>query len=170
MRRAQNTDNYALKQHRLSQNISPVCSSFVLVIASGMHLVSESEKRVKNVGFHSAKNIQNTTNTFSLFSDKFLENDLQPIYCSLTCEVMGKSMREEGTGLYTSVLTHDSSHYCLIHRRAVNVLCRWGVDTLMHTNWFLPSTLPCWRMSTAQHGVSLFSGVQWKKHFWQLNI
>ena len=28
MRRAQNADTHALKQHRLSQNISPVCSSF----------------------------------------------------------------------------------------------------------------------------------------------
>ena len=41
---AQNADSHALKQHRLSQNIFPVCSSFVLVIASNMHLESESEK------------------------------------------------------------------------------------------------------------------------------
>ena len=34
MRRAQNADTHALKQHRLSQNIFPVCSSFVLVIQS----------------------------------------------------------------------------------------------------------------------------------------
>ena len=53
-----NADTHALKQHRLSQNISPVCSSFVLVIASGMHLESESEKRAKNVDFHTHKNIQ----------------------------------------------------------------------------------------------------------------
>ena len=44
MRRAQNVDTHALKQPRLSQNISPVCSSFVLVIASNMHLESKSEK------------------------------------------------------------------------------------------------------------------------------
>ena len=49
MLRAQNADIHVLKQHRLSQNISPVCSSFVLVIASDMHLESESEKRAKNV-------------------------------------------------------------------------------------------------------------------------
>ena len=45
MRRAQNADTHALKQPRLFQNISPVCSGFVLVIASDMHLESESEKR-----------------------------------------------------------------------------------------------------------------------------
>ena len=49
MHRAKNADTHALKQHRLSQNISPVCSSFVLVIASDIHLESESEKRAKNV-------------------------------------------------------------------------------------------------------------------------
>ena len=49
MRRAQNADIHALKQPRLSQNVSPVCSSFVLVIASDRHLESESEKRAKNV-------------------------------------------------------------------------------------------------------------------------
>ena len=38
MRRAQNADTHALTQHRLSQNSSPVCFSFVRVIASGMHL------------------------------------------------------------------------------------------------------------------------------------
>ena len=58
VRRAQNADTHALKQLRLLQNISPVCSSFVLVIASDMRLESESEKRVKNVDFHTAKNIQ----------------------------------------------------------------------------------------------------------------
>ena len=42
MRWAQNADTHALKQHRLSQNISPVCSSFVLAIASDMHLEPES--------------------------------------------------------------------------------------------------------------------------------
>ena len=40
MSRAQDVDTLALKQHRLSQNISPVCSSFVLVMASDMHLES----------------------------------------------------------------------------------------------------------------------------------
>ena len=83
MRRAQNANTQALKQPRLSQNISPVCSSFVLVIASDMHLESESEKRAKNIDLHSAKNIY-TSNTFSLFLDEFLETDFQPIYCSPT--------------------------------------------------------------------------------------
>ena len=54
MRWVQNADTHALKQHRLSQNISPICSSFVLVTASDMHLEPESEKRAKNVDFHSS--------------------------------------------------------------------------------------------------------------------
>ena len=70
MRRAQNADTHALKQPRLSQNISPVCSCFVLVIASDMHLASESEKRAKNVDLHTAKIIQIQPT---------------PIYSSLTC-------------------------------------------------------------------------------------
>ena len=86
MRRdSQNADTHALKQPRLSQNICPVCSSLVLVIASDMHLESESAKRAKNVDFHTAKNIQmQPTLVFLLFSDDFLEIDLRPIYGSLT--------------------------------------------------------------------------------------
>ena len=60
-------DTRALKQHRLSQNIPPVCSSFVLVIASDMHLEPESEKRAKNVDFHTAKNIQIQARLFRYF-------------------------------------------------------------------------------------------------------
>ena len=67
MRRAQNADTHALKQHRLSQNISRVCSSFVLVIASDMRLESESEKEAKNVDFHTAKNIQIQATLFVYF-------------------------------------------------------------------------------------------------------
>ena len=67
MRRAQNTDTHALKQPRLSQNISPACSSFVMVIASDMHLESESEKRAKNVDLHTAKNIQIQPTLFRYF-------------------------------------------------------------------------------------------------------
>ena len=66
MRRVQNADTHALKQHRLSQNIFPVCSSFVLVIASGMHHEPESEKRAKNVQFHTTKNIQIQSTLFFL--------------------------------------------------------------------------------------------------------
>ena len=43
-----------------SQNISPVCFSFVLVIASDMHLESQSEKRAKNVDLHTAKKYPDT--------------------------------------------------------------------------------------------------------------
>ena len=67
MRRAQNADTYALKQHRLSKNISPVCSCFLLVIAFDMHLESESEKRAKNVDFHTAKNVQIQPTLFRYF-------------------------------------------------------------------------------------------------------
>ena len=67
MRRAQNADTHALKEHRLSQNISPVCSSFVLVIASDMHLEFESEKRAKNVDLHTTKNIQIQPTLFRYF-------------------------------------------------------------------------------------------------------
>ena len=67
MRLAQNADTHALKQRRLSLNISPVCSSFVLVIASDMHLESESEKRAKNVHFHTTKNVQIQSTLFRYF-------------------------------------------------------------------------------------------------------
>ena len=62
----------------------PVCSSFVLVIASDMHLEPGSEKRAKNVDFHTAKRYPDTTNTFSLFLEEFCQTDLRPIYCSPT--------------------------------------------------------------------------------------
>ena len=45
----------------------PVCSSFALVIASDMHLESESEKRAKNVDLHTAKNIQLQPTLFRYF-------------------------------------------------------------------------------------------------------
>ena len=67
MLQTQNADTHALKQHRLSQIISPVCSSFVLVIASDMHLEPDSEKRAKNVDFHTAKKIQIRATLFGYF-------------------------------------------------------------------------------------------------------
>ena len=79
MRQAQNTDTHALTQPRLSQNISPVCSSFVLVIACDMHLESKSEKRAKALIYTQLKNIQIQstlfryfqTNSYKLTSDLF---------------------------------------------------------------------------------------------------
>ena len=67
MRRAQNADTHALKQPRLFQTVSPVCSNFVLVIASDMHLESESEKRAKNIDLHTANNIQIQPTLFRYF-------------------------------------------------------------------------------------------------------
>ena len=67
MRRAQKEDTHAHKQHRLSQNIFRVCSSFVLVIASDMHLEPEIEKRAKTVHFHTTKNIQIQSTLFRYF-------------------------------------------------------------------------------------------------------
>ena len=67
MRRAQNADTHAPKQPRLSQNIFPVCSSFVLVIASDMHLEPESENEQKNVHFHVTKYIQIQSTLFRYF-------------------------------------------------------------------------------------------------------
>ena len=67
MRRAQNADTHALKQPRLSQNISPDCFSFALVIASGMHLESKSEKRAKNVDLLTAKTIQIQPTLLAIF-------------------------------------------------------------------------------------------------------
>ena len=64
---AQNADSHALKQHRLSQNVFPVCSRFVLVIESDMHFEPESEKRAKNVHFHTTKNIQIQSTLFRYF-------------------------------------------------------------------------------------------------------
>ena len=74
MRQVQNADTHELKQHRLSQNISPVCSSFVLVIESDMHLEFESEKRAKNV--EKLLKISRCNRHNSLFLDEFLETDL----------------------------------------------------------------------------------------------
>ena len=70
MRRVLNADTRALKQHRLSQNISPVCSSFVLVIASDMHLEPESEKRAKNVDLRTAKNVHIQPTLFRFLKKK----------------------------------------------------------------------------------------------------
>ena len=63
----QGNPSFALKEHRLYQAISPVCSSFVLVIASDMHLESESEKRAENVDLHTAENIQIQPTLFRYF-------------------------------------------------------------------------------------------------------
>ena len=69
MRRARNADTPALKQHRLSQNSSPVFSSVVLIIASDMHLEPEVEKKGGggHVDFHTAENVQIQATPFHYF-------------------------------------------------------------------------------------------------------
>ena len=67
IRRAQNADTHALKQHRLSQNISPDCISFVLVIASDMHLEPEREKRSKTLIFTQLNTSSYKQNFFAIF-------------------------------------------------------------------------------------------------------
>ena len=67
MCRAQNADTHALKQPWLSQNVSSVCSSFALVIASDMYLESESEKLAKNVDLHKVKITQIQPTLFRYF-------------------------------------------------------------------------------------------------------
>ena len=72
MSRAQNADTHALKKHRPSEKSPPLSSSFVLVIASDMHLEPESEKRAKNVDVHKAKNAQKQAILFRrFFLDEF---------------------------------------------------------------------------------------------------
>ena len=71
MRRVQNADTHAHKQHRLSQNMFPVGSSFVLVIASDMHLEHESEKRAKIFIFTQLKISRYNPHFFAIL-DEFL--------------------------------------------------------------------------------------------------
>ena len=66
-RRAQNADTHALKQHRLSQNISPDCSCFVLVLASDMHLEPESENERKTFIFTQLKISRYNPHFFAIF-------------------------------------------------------------------------------------------------------
>ena len=47
--------------------LSPVCSSFVLVIASDRHLEHESEKRAKNVDINAAKICLDTITLFRYY-------------------------------------------------------------------------------------------------------
>ena len=76
MRRAQNADTHALKQHRLSQNISPVCSIFYWLL----HRISALSLKAKNVDFHTAKKYPDISKIFSLFLDEYLYIDLRPVY------------------------------------------------------------------------------------------
>ena len=102
MRRAQNADTHALKQHRLSQNIFPCllqfCTGSRIWHASRVWKRKTSEERAKNVDFHTAKKCTCTTNTFSLFLNDFLETDLRPIYSSLTTWPENRPLTEKLCG------------------------------------------------------------------------
>ena len=67
MCRAQNADTHALKQPWLSQNISPVCSSSVLVMASDVHLEPLSEKRAKTLIYTQLKISRHNRHFFTIF-------------------------------------------------------------------------------------------------------
>ena len=67
------------KQHQLSQNISPVCFSFLRVIASDKHLESECGKRAKNVEFDTAKKISRYKQHFFAILRRILINS-SPTY------------------------------------------------------------------------------------------
>ena len=54
-------------QHRLSQYSSPICFSFILVIASDVHLEPESENGAKTVVFHTTKNVHIQATRFLKF-------------------------------------------------------------------------------------------------------
>ena len=57
------------------------CTGYRIWHASRVSKRKTSEKR----WFTHSKKYPDTTNTFSLFLDEFLETHLRPIYCTLTC-------------------------------------------------------------------------------------
>ena len=65
MRWVENADTHALKQHRLNQNSSPFCFSFLLDIASDMQLEPKSEQWVKNADLNIAIKVQEQANPLS---------------------------------------------------------------------------------------------------------
>ena len=67
MRRVQNADTHVPKQPRLSQNIPPVCSSFVLVFASDMHLESQSEYERRTLIYTQLKISRYNQHFFAIF-------------------------------------------------------------------------------------------------------
>ena len=134
MRRAQHEDTHALKQHRLSRNSSPFCSSFVLVIVSDMHLEPESQKRAKNEDFHTAENIQIQATLFFVFLDEFFERELVPTYCSQisaakVCTSRCLSQRNKEA-------VHSQPFVCLCL-----TCCKWGIN---YTAYVAPLPLAVW--------------------------
>ena len=101
MRRAQNVDTRALKRHRLSQNVSPVCSRFVPVAitwhASRVWMRKTSEKRCYRVKQrHKQKERKETWkptaggSTRKAWEKKIARLiNLQPTLCSPRCVSLG---------------------------------------------------------------------------------
>ena len=92
LRRAQNAEDHAFKQHRLSPNSSPVCSSFVLVIPS-FHFHAPGSKR-----WH-----QCTQN--SIGSPKIIPLPAPVLYwlLHLTCILSLKAKNERKTLIFTQL-------------------------------------------------------------------
>ena len=108
MTRSTDPSTHALKQPRLSQNISPVCPSFVLVIASDMNLESQSIKRAKNVDLHTIENIQiQPTLLFAIFR-RILRN-LPPTYFLLSDLFSVRFTSAGSPQHYTSIFRSCSS-------------------------------------------------------------
>ena len=102
MRRAQNADTHALKQPRLSQNISPVWSS--LYWLSRLTCISSLKARnERKTLIYTQLKISRYNQHFSLFLDEFLETDLRPVYCSLTT---AKRRTSRLAGYQTAMLPH----------------------------------------------------------------
>ena len=124
--RVQNADTHAHKQHRLSQNISPVCSIFVLVIVSDMHLEPESEKRAKNVHFHTTKNIQIQSTLFRYFqmNSSKLTSDL------FTVVWPQHSLRTKENKVKNAILPHMHLSVCVCVGSILWV--KWSNFQLIH--------------------------------------
>ena len=156
MRRAQNVDTHALKQHRLSHNSPPPPSSFLLVIASDTHLDHESEKWMKNVDFHTAKNVQNTSNTFLfLFLDEFGRYFLSSDHLTVSIGVCKLQYSVEFPfgpmkyGSYNTVLNSHSGHWNTEATTRYWIPVRGiEVQQLQHGFEFLFGTLKCRGYST----------------------
>ena len=86
---------------------SPVLYWFRIWHASRVWKRKTSEKR----RFTLSSKYPDTTNTFSLFLDEFLETDLWPIYCSLTSLVTLRQLSSSGKKKQSSQLRRFCAGY-----------------------------------------------------------